>query len=913
MVSTYHGIETGRRAIEYFKKGMETAGINVGNTDKEGYSRLVVSRQASTALSDIPKHSRLGTGVEITSIERMRDMFLDAQMRRVSTEQAYWQTMANGVLRIEKFIVSTNEKGFNAILDSFWGGLEEVHKAPSDSAVRNAFLLEADTLAKFTSDLASVYNDYRAELNGNVRDLVTDANSYIDQIAVLNKAIRDVRVAGGEPNSLLDRRDLLADKLVALTGAEVGTTRDETDGDYKISINGKLVVQGTNTRHLILVENPANKGYYDVQIEYNQYDITSDPNAAQVIIETSADDRRETEGSCSINGTHELEVFRTADEMYWTVGCGLGQSDGGERIDNVLSPYDSLAPLSGSFALQVGSNGVRTYSEVYDNNPPGFGNILGKPGPGDRELYTFRIAAGDFETTISLTWDGNQWVASDNNVAAPVSPFEFGEKVSVDELGTFINNNYGEYVKAPGEFWDSGTLVLEGQNGHVLSISDMTGELMRSSGLANENPIVVINVEAGDSLQTIANKINNAYMSDRAEVIEVADGDGIPDNYIPYTTYPPNTPPSSPEQWVHASVELGEDGSYFLCITSNAAGEANRINVLSGKVCGGDVNEMNVARVLGLVEDIPDPLSTTPLQTDAASYIQLDRQNGVVIHRYTEGGDVFVDDAYVSMDGKEYLSSTNDFKSARYIVPGGEATAAEMSDIYPGIRVSLKGEGKTTITVRHHLTKGEIFANLKLRDDILLSQTDTFDEMIYQLAIQFNAVHYSGYGTSDGSGEGYANVTGMAFFDAITGQYGAFGELKLDDLVMSDQRRIASASGGGLGESLGSMDGTNSLSLAKLKQATLFLGGMGDFNALYSDFVAEIGAFGKSAASALKTQDYVAEQINAERISVMGVNTDEEMLSIVEMNQNFNYASQYISTMFQIIDQIISGLGRVGL
>jgi flagellar hook-associated protein 1 FlgK len=476
----------------------------------------------------------------------------------------------------------------------------------------------------------------------------------------------------------------------------------------------------------------------------------------------------------------------------------------------------------------------------------------------------------------------------------------------VQDLGEFINANYGDYVKAPGEVWDSGTLVLEGQNGHLLSISDMTGELMRSSGLANENPIVVIDVEAGDSLQTIANKINNAYMSDRAEVIEVADGDGIPDNYVPYTTYPADTPPSSPEQWVHASVELGEDGSYFLCVTSNVAGEANRINVLSGKVCGGDVNEMNVARVLGLVEDIPD-------QTNAASYIQLDRQNDAVINRYTEDGDVFVDDAYVSMDGREYLSSANDFKSARYIVPGGEALAAEMSDIYPGIRVSLKGEGGTTITVRHHLTSGEIFANLKLRDDVLLSQTDMFDEMMYQLATQFNAVHYSGYGTGDGLGDGYGDVTGMAFFDAITGPYGAFGKLKVDDLVMSDQRRIASASGGGTGESLGSMDGTNSLSLAKLKQASLFLGGMADFNALYSNFVAELGAFGASAASALETQDYVVEQINAERASVMGVNTDEEMLSLVEMNQNFNYASQYISTLFQVIDQIISGLGRVGL
>jgi flagellar hook-associated protein 1 FlgK len=185
--------------------------------------------------------------------------------------------------------------------------------------------------------------------------------------------------------------------------------------------------------------------------------------------------------------------------------------------------------------------------------------------------------------------------------------------------------------------------------------------------------------------------------------------------------------------------------------------------------------------------------------------------------------------------------------------------------------------------------------------------------MMYELANQFNALHYSGYGMSDENGEGYGNVTGMAFFDPIAGVCGAFGKLKIDDLAMYDQLRLAAASGGGLGESLGSKDGTNALSLAKLKQATLFMGGMGDFNALYTDFVAKIGAFGQMASSTLKTQDYVVEQVEAQRTAVMGVNTSEEMLSIVEMNQNFNYSSQYISTMFQVIDQIIAGLGRVGL
>ncbi|MDR3332347.1 MAG: flagellar hook-associated protein FlgK [Synergistaceae bacterium] len=931
MVSTYHGIETGRRALEYFKKGMEIAGINTSNTAKAGYSRQVVSNKATDGLSTAVNISHLGTGVKITAIERMRDLFLDSQLRRATTEQAYWETMSTGVLRIEKFIVNTNAKGLNNLLDSFWAGIQQVQKFPSDSAVRNAALQEADTLAKFTNDLYSVYGAYRDELNKDVKALVTDANSYIDQIAILNKAIKTVRVAGGEPNSLLDQRDLLAEKLSTLTGASVGPISEEMDSDYKISINGKVIVQGTNTKHLMLVENPANKGYYDVQIEYDQYDITSDYDVAGVIIESRANDLREVEKAISMNGGHELSVYRTADEFYWTVGYALGQSQGGERKDDIIDSNEAVG-LSGSFALQVGSRGVRAYSQVFDSNPPGLGNVLGEPGPGERTSYTFRIAAGDFERTITADWDDglSRWVLSSNNASDP-SFTAASQELSVSELSGYINGISGGAVTASVL---NNSIIIEAQDGQILSIDDTAGDLMERSGLANANPIVLIEVDVEDSLQTIANKINNAYLYDRAEVIEVAEGDEFAGSYIPYTTVPPNTAPSSPEQWMHATVEQDADGNYFLALTSNVVGEANRINVLSGEVCGASINNMHVARVLGLIEDgyddadldpqtgLPatttDPVTGLPTitgsaaQTNLTSYIQLDRANNAVVTRYTEGGDIYVDDAYIEMDGRKYLSSSNSFKYAREIYPNGESGADELVEFYPGLRIFLNGKegASTNIIIRHHLTDGAIYASLKLRDDVLLSQMDTFDEMMYQLATQFNAVHYSGYGNEESE---YSNVTGMAFFETIKNQYGAFGNLAIDSQVMLDQNRFAAACGGGTGASLGSKDGTNALSLAKLKQATLFMGGMADFEDLYKDFVAGLGAFGQLAANTLQTQDYVIEQIEVQREAVMGVNTSEEMLSIVEFNQSFNYASQYISTMFQVIDQIITGVGRVGL
>ena len=44
----------------------------------------------------------------------------------------------------------------------------------------------------------------------------------------------------------------------------------------------------------------------------------------------------------------------------------------------------------------------------------------------------------------------------------------------------------------------------------------------------------------------------------------------------------------------------------------------------------------------------------------------------------------------------------------------------------------------------------------------------------------------------------------------------------------------------------------------------------------------------------------------------MGVNIDEEMLDIVKFQQSFNAMSRYITTIDEMLDKIINGMGLVG-
>jgi flagellar hook-associated protein 1 FlgK len=103
------------------------------------------------------------------------------------------------------------------------------------------------------------------------------------------------------------------------------------------------------------------------------------------------------------------------------------------------------------------------------------------------------------------------------------------------------------------------------------------------------------------------------------------------------------------------------------------------------------------------------------------------------------------------------------------------------------------------------------------------------------------------------------------------------------------------------------------LKLAQLKQAKVLNGRSADFNAYYESFIAELGAVGQRASTMAKNQKALVDQINTQRQSVMGVNMDEEMMDIIKFQQAFNGIARYITTIDEMLDKIINGMGRVGL
>ncbi len=826
MINSFFGLEMGRRAMDYFRRGMETSGHNIANADVEGYSRQRVEA-STTEPYTVPGMSRpeiplqIGTGVKVDAIVRLRDAFLDAQYSEEASLQGYWEALEQAIDNIELFVNEPAGEGLSSALNAFWSALEELQKRPENSAAREGVIQSAQSLTVFLSQLAQNYDQYRVSLNNDLKLSVEEANALIDQIAALNGTIAEIQAVGGNPNDLLDRRDLLVDKLSLLLDVSVASTTDQEDGDFKIDLHGKTLVQGTQSRHLVLVSMAGNEGYYDVQVEDNLFDQVSDPSVLLATVEQRA-----------AEAVHSVRINRLATETAWKVGSTSG-------LSNVTSP-DQALNLRGSFGLQVSSGGVIKNSISFADSG---GKVLGTPGSGEPTEYSFRLAAGGFESVITVEWNGTTWDISDNLNSSHT--LDAGSDLELGDLEDFINTYYSSDLDASV---DSSRLVLESVDHNLISITDIKGGLASKMGLADNGKAVTIDVVEGDTLQTIANKINSAYAA--------ASGS-----------------PNTPEEWLNASVKESIYGSYYLELESHVVGEAYRINVL-----GDEGGSFYAAQNLGLVDS--------------------DGKTGVI---------EAAEDALFLFDGREYLSSSNAFKDARRITPDDGYAASTSEEVSLGVRLTLQSTGDTGITVLHHVKGGKILGLLEARDDVILSHLDSFDELAYRLALEFNAIHRAGHGMGDN-----AELTGISFFKPLPSLAGAAEGLSLNGALVEDSSLIAAASGDGTGHSVGSGDGSNALRMAQLKQSKILKGRSASFNEFYESFIAALGAQGQRTRTMADNQRALMNQIDAQRQSVMGVNIDEEMMDIIKFQQAFNAIARYVTTIDEMLDIIINRMGIVG-
>jgi flagellar hook-associated protein 1 FlgK len=196
--------------------------------------------------------------------------------------------------------------------------------------------------------------------------------------------------------------------------------------------------------------------------------------------------------------------------------------------------------------------------------------------------------------------------------------------------------------------------------------------------------------------------------------------------------------------------------------------------------------------------------------------------------------------------------------------------------------------------------RGELAGLLDARDRVVPAQIAGLNAAAFALANRINTLHQAGYGTPPG------NATGLNFFNSFTTTDYAL-ELKVSTNIDTLANIAAAAAPNAPG------DGSVALAMTNVQRELLTVGGATTLNQYYTGQVGALGLEIQRAAASAADRALVAKSLNDQRESVGGVSLDEEAANLVQSQRAYQAAARLMTTVDEMLDRVINGMGRVGL
>ncbi len=175
------------------------------------------------------------------------------------------------------------------------------------------------------------------------------------------------------------------------------------------------------------------------------------------------------------------------------------------------------------------------------------------------------------------------------------------------------------------------------------------------------------------------------------------------------------------------------------------------------------------------------------------------------------------------------------------------------------------------------------------------SITKKLNEFAAAIAGKVNNLAVKGYGLDDKG----TTPPGRFIFDPAVGEVTA-GNIAVSEDIKNDPRNLPLSDAAGEGG-----NGSIALGIGRIADDNTFLDGMKPAS-YYSGFIAKIGTMLKDATNGKSTTTLVANQLEKQRESNIGVNLDEEAVNLIKFQKAFEAASRVVNTTNEILSTIVN-------
>ena len=285
MPSSFFGLHVAATGLNAAQASINTTANNISNVNTDGYSRQEVGRVAAAAQRCFTSYGSIGTGVEVTKVTQVRDIYYDEKYWNNNAKLGLHEKTLYYMQQIEDYYADdVKVSGFTTLYTKMFNGLENVKKNAGDASVRNEFISGARELMDFFNSTGTSMQDLQSSINDEIKTCVDTINSVSQKVALLNKQINIIEMEGGMANELRDERSRLIDEVSQLIPIEAveyevlnSNYEDQKTGAtrFEVRFNGNLLVENYNYNTLSVVtrDKKANQtdidGLYDVKWDFS--------------------------------------------------------------------------------------------------------------------------------------------------------------------------------------------------------------------------------------------------------------------------------------------------------------------------------------------------------------------------------------------------------------------------------------------------------------------------------------------------------------------------------------------------------------------------------------------------------------------------------------------------------------------
>ncbi len=245
-------------ALKTNSAALNVVSNNVTNMNTAGYARRVVNQQTLTAGGQL-------MGVDIASVQRVSDQFLQQEMLSASGSASQYNAMSGLFTQLNGLLGAPGDNQSLATgLTNLSAAFATASQAPNSSSSYTGILNALSGVASNISNVSSTISALQGQIDAQTVSSISSTNSLIRQVYDLNQQIKTATAGGDTASAMLDQRDVALSNLSKVMGIRV---TPQSDGSLNVATTDGINLVSNTYASLSYSGGAQNGVYGNIQVQ----------------------------------------------------------------------------------------------------------------------------------------------------------------------------------------------------------------------------------------------------------------------------------------------------------------------------------------------------------------------------------------------------------------------------------------------------------------------------------------------------------------------------------------------------------------------------------------------------------------------------------------------------------------------